>query len=83
MVIIGEHTRKRSLSNIAMLLESGANIYGNDNEILKKIQQRFVEEIADVVLQYYCEDDYHYFPSDYIRTKIVPTKGANRVQVQV
>lgn len=73
------NTRKRSLLNIALLLENGANIYSNSNEILKKIREDFDEEIADLILQYCGSDTYHYFPDAFIKERIIPTKSANRM----
>lgn len=60
-----------------VLLENGANMYCDGKHILKDLQKNFNERIADVVLPYCSTDDYEYFPPDYIRTRLVPTKSAN------
>lgn len=66
-----------------MLLENNACIHDNNDEILKgfqiNVQEIFKTNIADVALQYCDIDDYKYFPSWYIKTKIVPTKNARNI----
>lgn len=42
-------------------------------------KQHYVYCLAGAILPYCCEDDYGYFPNEYIKTKIVPTKGANKI----
>lgn len=60
-----------------VLLEYGANLHCCNKAILKGLQQNFSEQIADIVLPYCDANDYEYFPQDYIRARIIPTKGAN------
>lgn len=67
----------RRIEMTAKLLEYGANIYRNDKQILKDLQSIFNEEIADVILPYCDVSDYEYFPADYIKKRIIPTKNAN------
>lgn len=66
-----------NLNMVAILLEYGADICCNNEQILKSLQQNFNEEFASVILPYCCQDTYHYFPVDYIERNIVPTKSAN------
>lgn len=59
------------------LLEHGANVHCRDKYILKQLQVNFNERIADIILPYCDNSDYEYFPPDYIRERIVPTKSAH------
>lgn len=45
--------------------------------LLKELQKKFDERVADILLPYCDIDDWEYFPIDYIRKKIVPTKNAS------
>lgn len=63
---------------IAISLAYGADIYCDDETILKNLYNDFNEGLANVILPYCCEDVYHYFPADYIRRNVAPTKGANK-----
>lgn len=58
------------------LLEHGANVHCRDKYILKKLQVNFNETIADIILPYCGNSDYEYFPQDYIKARIIPTKSA-------
>lgn len=62
---------------VAALLEYGASVYAGDKMMLKKLSERFDERMADAILPYCNAKDYKYFPSYYIKDKIIPTKGAN------
>lgn len=63
---------------VSALLENGANLYCRNKLILQNFKKNFNEELARVLLPYCNSDDYIYFPSEYIRTRIVPTKSANK-----
>lgn len=38
------------------------------------------EPLVDLILQYCSNDDYKFFPSDYVRDKIMPTKNARSIK---
>lgn len=66
------------LEIIAALLEHGANIYSDNSAILENVHALFDEKLADTIFGYCYNDDYCYFPSDYIQRKTVPTKSARK-----
>lgn len=69
----------KHIETVAVLLEYGADIHCNDNIILKNLNNNFNEALADALLPYCEEKDYHYFPEEYIRKKFVPTKNATNI----
>lgn len=71
---------KHYYTNIAKrLLDKGADIHGGDNEILKNLQKHFQKRIADVIFEYCNDCDYQYFPTDYVKSKIVTIKNARNI----
>lgn len=52
------------------LLEWGADVHCDDDVILMRMQKNFDEEVANVIFPYCSSEDYHYFPDDYIKSKI-------------
>lgn len=71
--------KRNHLEITTVLLENGANVYRDNKGILKDLQKNFNKQIADLVLPYCDTSDYEYFPLDYIRSRLVPTKSANSV----
>lgn len=67
----------RNFKIMGLLLENGADLYCNNKQILKDLCINFDKKIADIILPYCDVDDYEYFPDDYIRECIIPTKNAN------
>lgn len=61
---------------VAKLLEHGGNMRANKSIILNTLQDKFNERMADVILPYCNAEEYHYFPTWYIRGSVVPTKSA-------
>lgn len=70
--------KNKNLAAVTKLLECGADAYCDNKGILIHLQKHFDEELADIILPYCDPIDYCYFPEDYIRRRIVPTKSANK-----
>lgn len=59
-----------------VLLENGADVYCSNKYVLNHLQIFFDEKMADAVLPYCDARDYEYFPDEYIKRCVVPTKSA-------
>lgn len=81
--IMGNYHFQHQHEKLALLLAYEANIYVYDSACLKYAQtifdKEFDEELANVLLPYCREEDYHYFPEVYIKTKIVSIKSAANI----
>lgn len=65
---------QRFFAIVTLLLEHGATI---TTAALTYLEKNFCENLADALLPYCKEAEYSFFPTCYIKAKIIPTKNAN------
>lgn len=64
---------------VEKLLEYGSDLHCDNKSILVNLKNNFSANLANVILPYCNQDDYSYFPTEYIIANVTPKKSANNI----